>query len=71
MSYSKFNVLHWHIVYTQSFPYQSKIYPKFINGAFGGYQRYSLNDLIGIVSYAKERGIRIVAEFDIPAHTMS
>eukprot|EP01084_Bolivina_argentea_P020342 37834_1 len=38
MSFAKFNVLHWHITDTQSFPYHSKIYPKFSDGAYDNYQ---------------------------------
>eukprot|EP01084_Bolivina_argentea_P111436 198816_1 len=72
MMYAKLNVLHWHIVETQSFPYVSKAYPKLSSAApFNQYQRYSLNDIAGVVSFAQERGIRIVPEFDIPGHTGS
>ena len=66
MSFAKLNVLHWHITDTQSFPFTSKVYPLFASkGAFGPYQQFSLNDIADIVSYAQERGIRVVPEFDV------
>ena len=66
MSLNKLNVLHWHITDTQSFPFVSKVYPLFASkGAFGPYQQYSLNDIADLVSYAQERGIRVVPEFDV------
>ncbi len=71
MEYSKFNVLHWHIVDSPSFPYESKTWPLLWNGAYSVYERYSQKDMLGIVEFAKERGIRVIPEFDMPGHADS
>ena len=68
LSYAKFNTFHWHIVDSQSFPYESYVYPKLWNGAYTVYERYSQNDVKEIVQYAYERGIRVIVEFDMPGH---
>ncbi|EFJ16062.1 hypothetical protein SELMODRAFT_422260 [Selaginella moellendorffii] len=49
MAYAKLNVLHWHIVDTQSFPLEIPSFPKLWNGAYTGAERYTLEDAKGIV----------------------
>ncbi|KAJ2777402.1 Glucosamine-6-phosphate isomerase (Glucosamine-6-phosphate deaminase) (GNPDA) (GlcN6P deaminase) [Coemansia interrupta] len=70
MSYNKMNVLHWHIVDAQSWPVQSLTSPDLTkNGAYSPSMTYSYDDVKQIIQYGRERGIRIIPEFDIPGHT--
>ncbi|XP_026432864.1 beta-hexosaminidase 3-like [Papaver somniferum] len=71
MAYTKLNVLHWHIVDTQSFPLEIPSFPKLWNGAYSGVERYTMADAAEIVDYARRRGINILAEIDIPGHALS
>ena len=71
LPYSKINVLHWHMVDTQSFPFQSKAYPKLWAGAYSEVEKYTQDDIASIVEYARERGIRVMVEFDVPGHGAS
>ena len=107
MSYSKLNVLHLHLTDSQSFPVESKAFPKLTDAAFKlsngcrslanpmpneshvwnghipkGWHRqpqeepltnctYSHDDLRYVVEHARQRGIRVVPEFDTPAHSSS
>jgi hexosaminidase len=69
MSYSKFNVLHWHIVDAESFPFVSTSYPSLsANGAYYPSYVYKPSDVANVVQYAYARGIRVVPEFDGPGH---
>uniref|UniRef100_A0A8W7PZ80 beta-N-acetylhexosaminidase n=1 Tax=Anopheles coluzzii TaxID=1518534 RepID=A0A8W7PZ80_ANOCL len=69
MAASKFNVFHWHITDTQSFPMQFDTVPEMVfYGAYSKEEVYSQNDIKSIIKYAKYRGIRIILELDAPAH---
>ncbi|KAM3399994.1 hypothetical protein ACQJBY_005087 [Aegilops geniculata] len=71
MSFSKLNVLHWHIIDEQSFPLEIPSYPNLWKGSYSKSERYTVEDARYIVSYAKKRGIHVMAEIDVPGHAES
>jgi hexosaminidase len=74
MSYNKLNVLHWHLVDDQSFPYVSSVYPLLAQkGAFPPWDEhvYAPADVQSVIQYAYLRGIRVIPEFDTPGHFTS
>ncbi len=66
----KMNVLHWHLSDDQGFRVESKRYPRLQQFGSDG-QYYTQSDLRDVIAYARDRGIRIVPEFDIPGHATS
>ncbi|XP_003249914.1 chitooligosaccharidolytic beta-N-acetylglucosaminidase [Apis mellifera] len=69
MAMSKLNTLHWHITDSHSFPYVSKTWPNFSKfGSYSPEKIYDENDVKEIIEYGLIRGIRILPEFDAPAH---
>jgi hexosaminidase len=70
MAAVKLNVFHWHLSDDQGFRMESKLYPKLQEmGSDSLY--YTQAQVHEIVEYARDRGIRVVPEFDIPGHATS
>lgn len=70
MAAVKMNVLHWHLTDDQGFRIECKTFPKLHEmGSDGLY--YTQEQIKEIVAYANDRGIRVIPEFDMPAHTTS
>ena len=66
----KMNVFHWHLTEDQGFRVESKKFPKLHQlGSDGNY--YTQEQVKEIIAYARDRGIRVVPEFDIPGHSTS
>jgi hexosaminidase len=68
MAAVKMNVLHWHLSEDQGFRVESKRYPKLQElGSDGNF--YTQDQVREVLEYARDRGIRVVPEFDMPGHT--
>jgi len=64
----KMNVFHWHLSENQGFRVESRKFPKLHEQGSDGLF-YSQEEIREIVAYARERGIRVVPEFDMPGHS--
>ena len=63
----KLNVLHWHLSENQGFRVESKVFPKLQEmGSDGHY--YTQEQVKDLIAYARDRGIRVMPEFDMPGH---
>jgi len=72
MSWSKLNVLHWHLADDQSFPWASAALPRLARaGAYHPGATYSAQDIASVRDYAASLGIRVMVELDTPGHTAS
>jgi hexosaminidase len=69
MELVKLNVLHLHLSDNQGFRIESRLYPKLHEGSSPDF--YSQADIQDLVSYAADRGVRTVPEFDVPGHSLA
>ena len=64
----KMNVFHWHLSENQGFRVESKKSPKLHElGSDNLY--YTQDEIRDLIAYARDRGIRVVPEFDMPGHS--
>ncbi|XP_005185491.1 chitooligosaccharidolytic beta-N-acetylglucosaminidase [Musca domestica] len=69
MAMVKLNTFHWHITDSHSFPLEVKARPELYKlGAYSPRKVYTHQDIEDIVEYGRVRGIRVMPEFDAPAH---
>jgi hexosaminidase len=66
MAAVKMNVFHWHLSDNQGFRVESKKFPKLQELGSDGFF-YTQDEVRELVAYARDRGIRVVPEFDMPA----
>lgn len=66
----KLNVFHWRFADDEGFHIESKKYPLLQKKASGGFY-YTQKEVREVIAYARDRGIRVVPEFDMPCHTGS
>jgi hexosaminidase len=67
MAAVKLNVFHWHLSDDQGFRVESKRFPKLQELGSDGHF-YTQPQVREVIEYARDRGIRVVPEFDMPGH---
>jgi len=63
----KMNVFHWHLSDNQGFRVESKKFPK-LTGMGSDGLFYTQDEVRDLIAYARDRGIRVIPEFDMPGH---
>ncbi len=64
----KMNVFHWHLSENQGFRAESKKFPK-LHESGSDSLYYTQDEIRDLIAYARDRGIRVVPEFDMPGHS--
>jgi N-acetyl-beta-hexosaminidase len=74
LSWYKFNTFHWHLTDNPAWRPQSNIYPQ-LNQAKNRMpgrdtdSSYSFDNIRELIRFARERGIKIIPELDMPGHS--
>ncbi len=70
----KLNVFHWHLTDNPAWRIESKCYPQLNDAKYCPASRnpgkfYTYDEIRDVIKYAKERGITVIPELDIPGHS--
>ena len=70
----KLNVYHWHLTDNPAWRIESKAYPVLNAARYHQQTRdpgkfYTFDEIREVIAYAKERGVMIIPELDIPGHS--
>lgn len=71
LTFAKFNALHWHLSDNEAMVLQTKSAPRFWDSAYTPYERYTQSEMRDVVEYARQRGVRVIPEIDVPGHMKS
>lgn len=74
MSFYKLNVFHWHLTDNPAWRIESHAYPQLNDPKFHPKGRdegkfYTYDQIREVIAYAKERGVMIIPEIDMPGHS--
>lgn len=74
MSAYKLNVFHWHLTDNPAWRIECKAYPQLNDAKYHPKGRdegkfYTYDEIRDVIAYAKERGIMIIPEIDMPGHS--
>lgn len=64
----KLNVFHLHLSDNEGFRLESRKFPKLHDAGSDGLY-YTQDEIRDLIAYARDRGIRVVPEFDMPGHS--
>lgn len=68
ISYGNLNILHWHLTDDHAWRIESKKFPKLHESSE---EFYTQEQICEIIRFAKERGIEVIPEIDMPGHNLA